>query len=57
MVLLQANLKDGAEAPCGVDSEMTALSMEFYMSGKWLVDTQSSSAKAEGCLGGAYNDG
>jgi hypothetical protein len=33
MVLLQANLNEGAEAPWGVDSEMTALSMEFYICG------------------------
>jgi hypothetical protein len=39
MVLLQANLNEGAEAPSGVDSEMTAFNTELYIRGQYLIRT------------------
>lgn len=35
MVLLHANLNEGAEAPSGVDSEMTAFKTELFNHGQF----------------------
>lgn len=35
MVLLHANLNEGAEAPSGVDSEMTAFRTELCIHGQY----------------------